>query len=136
MLVVLVIMGLLASVAMLSMPGDADRLRGEGERLAARATAARDEAITAAAPVALLVGDTGYAFERRLDGAWAPLPGRGFGRTEWASGTHAATPAGRIRVVFDSLGLASSDAQVRLTRGAAHMTLHIARNGGVRLDAM
>ncbi|OYW47444.1 MAG: type II secretion system protein GspH [Novosphingobium sp. 12-63-9] len=135
-MVVLLVMGLLATVAVLSMPGDEARLRNEAERLAARTMAARDEAITGAAPVALVLGNAGYYFERRVDGAWQPVPGRGFDLTAWNDGTSAAVAgrSARSRIVFDSLGLASSDAAVRLARGKGGLTVRIARDGRVRID--
>lgn len=140
-MVVLFVMGLLASVVVLAMPGDSRELRTEAERFAARTSAARDEAITASAPVSLVVSDAGYYFEQRDDGHWRPFPGDKFGLTAWSDGTRAATGgqgadgAGRSRVVFDTVGLASSDAAVRLTRKNQAMTVHIARDGKVSVDA-
>jgi len=138
-MVVLFVMGLLASVAVLSMPGDERRLRDEAETLAARTIAARDEAITGSAPVALVVGSAGYYYERRIDGAWQPIPGGHFDLTGWKDGTTATPSAApgqgaRSRIVFDSLGLASSDATVRLSRGDRSLTLRIVRSGRVTLD--
>lgn len=140
-MVVLFVMGLLATVVVLAMPGDSRELRGEAERFAARTSAARDEAITASAPVSMVVSDAGYYFEQRSGGHWQPFPGDKFGLTAWNDGTHAATGgqaaegAGRSRIVFDTVGLASSDAAVRLTRRSQTMTVHIARDGKVSLDA-
>lgn len=141
MLVVLVVMGLLAGVAVLTLPGDERRLRDEAERMAARTIAARDEAIVGARPVSLVVGGAGYYFERRSDGLWEPMPGRGFDLTGWNAGTQAAVAQaagaagpGRGRIVFDALGLASEDAAVRLVRGRARLTVRIARDGRVRID--
>ena len=90
----LMVMGLLASVVVLSLPGDERALRDEAERFAARTLAARDMAITGSQPVALVVSDSGYYFERRSDQQWQPLPGRGFDLTAWASGTRALDPSG------------------------------------------
>lgn len=133
MMVVLMIMGLLASVAVLSMPGGERKLRGEAERFAARTSAARDEAIVGARPVALVVSDEGYYFERRDQGQWQQLPGRGFDLTGWDDATRVA--AGRQRIVFDTLGLASSEAAVRLERGGKAMVVRLRRDGKVALDA-
>ncbi|MCY1671267.1 GspH/FimT family pseudopilin [Novosphingobium sp. SL115] len=133
MLVVLMVMGLLASVAVLTLPGDERKLRAEAERFAARALAARDEAIVGARPVSLVVSEQGYYFERRIDGQWQALPGKGFDLTPWAEGVTAS--AARQRVVFDSLGLASSEAAVRLGRGDQGLVVHIRRDGKVTLDA-
>lgn len=132
MMVVLAIMGLLATAAVLTMPGDEAKLRREAERFAARTLAARDEAITGARAISLVVSGSGYYFERRNDGQWQPLPGRGFDLTGWNEGTQAST--GRQRVVFDSLGLASSDAAVRFDRADRTLVVRIHRDGKVTLD--
>ena len=145
-MVVVFVMGLLAAVVVLSIPGDQRVLRDEAERFAARTVAARDEAIGGARPVALVVGSAGYYFERRIDAGWQPLdPGR-FGLVGWKQGTAAsvtggvgegATPgaAERQRLVFDPVGLASSEARVRIARGPNALTVRIARDGSVKLDA-
>ncbi len=133
MMVVLMVMGLLATAAVLTLPGDGRELRGEAERFAARTLAARDEAIIGARPISLVVSEQGYYFERRSEGAWQALPGRGFDLTPWDSATNVS--AGRQRVVFDSLGLASGDAAVRLGRGDQALVVQIRRDGKVTLDA-
>ncbi len=132
MMVVLMIMGLLASVAVLSMPGDERKLRGEAERFAARTSAARDAAIVGARPVSLVVSEQGYYFEQRNQGEWQQLPGRGFDLTAWDEATRVA--AGRQRIVFDTLGLASSEVSVRLERGGRAMVVRLRRDGKVALD--
>jgi len=133
MMVVLMVMGLLAGVAVLTLPGDERKLRNEAERFAARTLAARDEAIVGARPVSLVVSEQGYYFERRSEGQWQTLPGRGFDLTPWDASTTVAT--GRQRVVFDSLGLASSEAAVRLGRGEQALIVQIRRDGKVTLNA-
>ena len=149
MMVVLFVMGLLAGVVVLSLPGDARVLRDEAERFAARTVAARDEAISGARPVAVVVGRAGYYFEQRRDGAWLPLdPGR-FGLVAWKDGTAASVAGGvgegaqpgstvtpeRQRLVFDPVGLAGSEARVRLARGKDALAVSVARDGTVKLDA-
>ncbi|MGV3511491.1 MAG: GspH/FimT family pseudopilin [Novosphingobium sp.] len=131
-MVVLLVMGLLATAAVLTMPGDERQLRSEAERFAARTLAARDEAIVGARPVSLVVSERGYYFEKRVEGQWQALPGRGFDLTGWNDGTKA--DAARQRIVFDSLGLASSDAQVRLTRSDATLAISVRRDGKVTVD--
>ncbi|MCX7283012.1 MAG: GspH/FimT family pseudopilin [Novosphingobium sp.] len=133
MMVVLLVMGLLATAAVLTMPGDERRLRQEAERFAARTLAARDEAIIGARPVSLVVSERGYYFERHMQGQWQPLPGKGFDLTGWAEGTTAS--AARQRVVFDTLGLASSEAAIRLTRDGKALVVQLRRDGKVTLDA-
>lgn len=140
MMVVLFVMGVLAAAVVLVLPGDADRLRRESERFAARVSAARDEAIAEGAPVAVVVSEAGYYFEERRGGAWAPAEGRGLSLSNWSEGTIVAvdTPGGqtggRARIVFDSVGLASSDLRLRLSRGGVTRSLTIARNGRVGAD--
>lgn len=132
MMVVLMVMGLLAGVAVLTLPGDERKLRGEAERFAARALAARDEAIVGARPISVVLSEQGYYFERRSEGQWQTLPGRGFDLTPWDDAT--TVSAGRQRVVFDSLGLASGDASVRLGRGEQALVVQIRRDGKVTLN--
>ena len=149
-MVVVFVMGLLAGVVVLSLPGDGRALRDETERFAARTIAARDEAIGGARPVALVVGGAGYYFERRIDAGWQPLDPSRFGLVAWKPGTAArvsgatgettqagAAPQspGRQRLVFDPVGLASSEARVLLSRGGRAMAVRIARDGSVKLDA-
>lgn len=141
MMVVLFVMGVLAASVVLLLPGDADRLRRESERFAARVSAARDEAIASGSPVAAVVSEAGYYFEQRRDGAWAPAEGRSLALTDWSHGTVIAVgvaggqTGGRARIVFDPVGLASSELRLRLSRGDAARTIVIARNGTVRADA-
>ncbi|MFN3458601.1 MAG: GspH/FimT family pseudopilin [Novosphingobium sp.] len=132
-MVVLMIMGLLASAAVLSFPASDKHLRNEAERFAARIVAVRDEAIVGARPVALVVSERGYYFERRMDGQWQAMPGRGFDLTAWDEGTRA--ELARQRVVFDSLGLSSADAAIRLKRDSQSLVVHLHRDGRVSLDA-
>lgn len=146
-MVVVFVMGLLAGVVVLSLPGDQRALRDEAERFAARTLAARDEAIGGARPVALVVGGAGYYFERRIDAGWQPLDPSRFGLVAWKPGTaavlsggtseaaQAGAPAQRQRLVFDPVGLASSEARVRISRGNQAMAVRIARDGSVKLDA-
>ncbi|WP_225204574.1 GspH/FimT family protein [Novosphingobium huizhouense] len=141
MVVVLLVMGVLASAVVLMLPGDADVLRREAERFAARVSAARDEAIAGGAPVAVVVSEAGYYFEKREAGAWAPAEGGGLSLATWREGTQVAVAVpggrtgGRARVVFDTVGLASSELRLRLARGSATRALTIARDGMVRADA-
>lgn len=143
MLVVLFVMGLLAGIVVLSLPGDERVLREEAERFAARTVAARDEAIAGARPVAVVVGRAGYYFEQRQDGGWRPLDPARFGLVAWKDGTTAgvagdgamSAEADRQRLVFDPVGLASGDARVRLARDSRALTVSVARDGSVKIDA-
>lgn len=145
-MVVLFVMALLATAVVLAMPGDSRDLRDEAERFAARTVAARDEAISSARPVAVVVGRAGYYFEERRDRAWQPLAPQRFALVGWKEGTavNVTGAAGegapgaapeRQRLVFDPVGLASSEARVRIARGGQALAVTIARDGTVRLDA-
>lgn len=145
-LVVVFVMGLLAGAVVLSLPGDSRVLRDEAERFAARTVAARDEAISSARPVALVVGRAGYYFEARADRGWQPLDPARFGLVAWKDGTAASVAGGaggratpgaseRQRLVFDPVGLASSEARIALRRESGSLAVQIARDGTVRLDA-
>jgi general secretion pathway protein H len=152
-MVVVFVMALLAGVVVLSLPGDQRLARDEAQRFAARTLAARDEAISGGRAVALVVSGAGYYFEVRRGGSWAPLDPARFGLVGWKPGTvaslaggmapafapgdptpSAAAPA-RERIVFDPVGLASSDAQVRIARGGSALAVRIARDGSVSVDA-
>ena len=144
-MVVLFVMGLLASVVVLSMSDEGRALRDEAERFAARTVAARDAAISGARPVAVVVGRAGYYFEQRRDGGWQPLAPERFGLVAWEPGTSASVVGGvgeaaagaapeRQRVLFDPVGLASSEARVRLSQGSRALTVSVARDGTVKLD--
>jgi len=145
-LVVVFVMGLLAGAVVLSLPGDSRVLRDEAERFAARTVAARDEAISGARPVALVVGSAGYYFEARGDRGWQPLDPSRFGLVAWKKGTTASVASGagegatpgaaeRQRLVFDPVGLASSEGRIALQRSSGKLAVRIARDGTVRLDA-
>ena len=75
-MVVLTILALAATAVVLTIPGEERSVRSEADRLAARLAAARDVAVVEGRSVAVNFAPSGYGFERRIDGAWAPLPGR------------------------------------------------------------
>src|SRR5688572_17113198 len=146
-MVVLFVMGLLASVVVMSLPDEGRALRDEAERFAARTVAARDAAISGARPVAVVVGRAGYYFEQRRDGGWQPLEPERFGLVAWKPGTSASVVGGvgeaaagaapeHQRVVFDPVGLASGEARVRLSHGNRALTVSVARDGMVKLDEL
>ena len=127
-MVVLVIIGLAAAAVMLSMPEPGGSVEAEAERFAARAKAARDEAIVNSRPVALLVDAGGYAFSRRRAGQWQTGE-----RQVWAEGTVARTVSaveGRSR--FDSTGLAEP-LRLDLARRGHQVAVDIGADGGVHV---
>lgn len=123
-MVVIVIIGLAASVVVLAMPDPGGGVAAEAERFAARAKAARDMAIVEARPAMLDVDATGYRVSRRLRGEWRP--GEHY---EWTVGTQAAGGATR----FDSTGLARPTTLV-LSRGGREARVEIRGDGTVHVQ--
>lgn len=132
----LFVIALLASVAVLSLPDSGSQLRRAAESFGAKAGAARDEAIVTSRPVAAVFGSAGYYFEFRDENGWAPSEASGLTGDDWPEGTSVsvsgAAGGGNRRIIFDSLGLASEDAAITLTRGDARATVTIARNGDIK----
>ena len=127
-MVVIVIIGLAASVVVLAMPEAGGSLASEAETFAARAKAARDGAILDARPAAVRVGPGGYAVSRRIDGRWQPV-----GRYQWAEETAAAMSGGSGDAVrFDSTGLAEP-AEIVLSRGERRIVVEIGEEGHVSI---
>ena len=88
-MVVIFIIGLAASAVILAIPDEGGSVYAEAERFAARAKAARDNAIIESRPAALRLGPEGYALSVRRAGEW-----RESGRFEWASGTRVGLAGG------------------------------------------
>lgn len=75
-LVVMVLLGIVLSVAVLSAGGDADRqLEQEARRMAELIRLAREEAVLNGSELAIRFYPDGYAFERLEGKEWLPLQG-------------------------------------------------------------
>lgn len=76
-LVVLVLMGVILSIAVLSLGdgGRGDQIRQEARRLKALMELAGEEAVLNTTPYGLEVGKDGYRFLRHRDGEWQVLEG-------------------------------------------------------------
>ena len=133
-MVVITIIGLLAAVVILRFPDPRGSLASEAERFAARALAVRDEAVIGSRETALIIGVTGYGFERRARGIWIKLDEKPFRPQRWSPGTVAAV-ARQARVTFDPTGLASAPLKFRLVRDSAHVIVDIAVDGSIRVGA-
>lgn len=118
-MVVLVIVGLAAAAVVLTLPERGGSLRGEAERFAARAKAARDDAILDSRAANVAVGPDGYDVARR----------RGAVHYDWVEGTRAEL-SGRIR--FDPTGLAEP-AHLTLRRGDRRAAVDIGEDGNVQV---
>ena len=119
-MVVIVIIGLAAAAVVLTVPEPGGSLRSEAERFAARAKAARDDAILDARPASVAVGPGGYDVARRRERV----------HYDWVEGTQAAL-SGRIR--FDPTGLAEP-AQLILRRGDRRAAVDIGEDGNVQVQ--
>ena len=127
-MVVLVIIGLATAAVVLAIPEPGGSLHGEAVRFAARAGAARDQAILESRTVAVQIGQGGYEVSRRADGAWQTEA-----HYDWVDRTSpevAGAGAGTIR--FDSTGLAEP-AVVTLRRGDRRAAIEIGSDGGVHV---
>jgi general secretion pathway protein H len=123
-MVVLVIIGLAAAAVVLAMPEPGGSLHGEAVRFAARAGAARDQAILESRTVAVRIGPGGYDVSRREGGAW-----RTQAHYDWVERT---SPEAAATVRFDSTGLAEP-AVVTLRRGERRAAIEIGTDGGVHV---
>lgn len=103
-LVVMTILALACSVAALALPRPGHRVRDEAERFAARIHAARQQAVLANRPLALIVDTNGYAFQSRKDGRWETIAESPLAPAVWQQGTAIASAQARIR--FDPTGIA------------------------------
>lgn len=127
-MVVIVIIGLAAAVVVLAMPEPGGSVRSEAVRFAARAGAARDQAILESRTVALQIGPGGYDVARREGGQWRPQA-----HYDWVEATTpeiAGAPSGSVR--FDSTGLAEL-AFVVLRRGESRAVIEVGNDGSVHV---
>jgi general secretion pathway protein H len=127
-MVVIVIMGLLASVAVLAMPESGGGLRAEAERFAARAKAAQEAALVNARSTSLSIDPAGYAVARSEQGAWQQVA-----RYEWSAGTSPDFGTGRqMRTVFDATGIADP-LELTLRRGSDRVQVDFRSDGTIQI---
>jgi general secretion pathway protein H len=87
MLVVLVIIGLLSSVVVLTVPMGSASLRDDARVLAARLKLASQESVMKGAATGALISPEGYAFYRLQNGKWIEVTDeRAFARQVWRKG--------------------------------------------------
>lgn len=143
-MIVLFIIGLVAGIAVLSLPDSRSGLVNEAERFAGKVIAARDNAVLESRPMALALDGSGYRFEQRRDGAWQPHQFGPFAFTPWREGTVPeqtglagqqgnAVSGDDKRLIFDPVGLASADMNISLRKDGNTVRIEIARNGEVRV---
>jgi type II secretion system protein H len=133
-MVVLVILGLASAAVVMAIPDPGGRVRDEGERLAARALAIRDDAILEGRSTRIVVDPTGYGAERRTQGRWQAYGGKGFGTVAFSDGVRATTgDVGRVIVTFDATGAVAEPAVIDLSKDAVRVRIDIPANGAVRV---
>ena len=137
-MVVITIIGLVSAVALWAMPDPRGRVADEATRFALRARAAHDAAIVDARPVSLWITAGGYGFDERVAGAWSPIADKPLRVERWSNGTVASLgeAGARVRVTFDSTGLADRAATLTLSRSGAQAFVRIDADGSVRADAI
>jgi general secretion pathway protein H len=135
-MVVLTILALAATAVVLTIPGEERSVRSEADRLAARLAAARDVAVVEGRSVAVNFAPSGYGFERRIDGAWAPLPGRAFAQRNWPADIRFAAGDGQgaARILFDRVGTSPTPQAVVLAGGDAREVVRVSATGEVSRD--
>lgn len=126
---VVAIIGVVAGAAVLAIPDPRGALADEAEKLAGRASAARDLSIMEARDTRILVTGSGYAFERQERGTWIKFAEKPFRPEEFQPGT-SATPA---TITFDSAGLADETQRVVLTRDGVRSTVLIDAGGRIHV---
>ncbi|WP_417591347.1 type II secretion system minor pseudopilin GspH [Parasphingorhabdus sp.] len=133
-MVVLLIIGLMASIVVFSFPGGSSALEEDAQRFAARTAALRDNAILQSRPMAVQVTPSGYSFLERRRGSWSVIEDKPFVSTNWSSGVRAATgETGPMMISFESTGLPSEQAELVLQREDQSRRVLIAPMGDVKL---
>lgn len=128
-MVVLVLIGLAASVVMLSARGPDAAVGDEAARLALRLAGARDRAIVDARSTRVEFLADGYRFAQRRSGAWQPAADRGLRATSLPADLTLA--AGRPSIAFDPSGLPDGGTDIVLATDGARATVRIDPAGGV-----
>ena len=133
-MVVLLIIGLMASVVVFSFPSGSSALEEDAQRFAARTAALRDNAILQSRPMAVQVTPSGYSFLERRKGSWSVIEDKPFVSTNWSIGVTAATgETGPLMISFESTGLPSEQAELVLQGNEQSRRVLIAPMGDVKL---
>ena len=133
-MVVVTVIALASAIAVLAIPANRGA-KEEAARFALRARTAHDLAITTGRPTAVWVTGAGYGFDARVEGSWIPLADKPLRVERWDERTRVSTgTAGRMRIVFDTTGLADRPAELRLSRDGDAASVTITADGSVRVD--
>lgn len=133
-MVVLLIIGLMASVVVFAFPSGSSALEEDAQRFAARAAALRDNAILQSRPMAVQVTPSGYSFLERRKGSWSVIEDKPFVSTDWSGGVSAKIDEnGPMMISFESTGLPSDQAELVLQSDGQSRSVLIAQMGDVKL---
>ena len=133
-MVVIFIIGIASTAVVMTVRSPERGVRDEAEEFAARVAALRDNAILQSRTMAVTVRPSGYGFEARNNGTWAPLSEAPFSTTDWRGGTTVQIPGVRqMRVVFDSTGMPSTAANIAIRHDDATVTITLASTGDIRV---
>lgn len=136
MMVVIAIIAVATAIVMLTMPDPRGHVIRDAEKFAARAHAARDDAILQSRDMRIWVTPAGYGVERRRQGQWLALTDRPFAPATWSDGTGALIgTAGRAQIAFDATGAAASPVTVTLVRESERATVTVSSNGDIRVGS-
>ncbi len=118
-MVVIAVIGLMSAAVIFNLPDPRGRVIDEAERFAARAAAAREDAIMTARDVRVRVSPRGYGFDRLRRSKWTEITDKPLGAAHWADGTRAET----AEIIFDSTGTTDTADRVVITRNGT--SIHV-----------
>ena len=129
-MIVIAIIGLMTAAVIFNLPDPRGRVIDEAERFAARAAAAREDAIMTARDVRVRVSAHGYGFDRQRRGKWIEIAGKPLGAAHWVKGTRADT----AEIIFDSTGFASDTDRVLIMRDGAQAVVQFDADGTIHVE--
>lgn len=134
-MVVIFIIGLSASVVVLSIPDGSSALRVDGEKFAARVASARDNAILQSRPIALWASPSGYGFEEFRDGIWQASTDNALTTQNWDQNISAQTSSDEpLRIIFDSTGLPSDGFNLTLNKENFSQSVRLDAAGSIKVE--
>lgn len=133
-MVVLMIMGLLATAVILTLPDGRMTLAQESARFAARLLRAREESLLVNRQVRVSVSSSDYRFDIRDGRDWRALDKAPFLTTAWVEETQVSGLDGERAVVFEPTGQASG-AEFTLGRRNAGYVVSVDVAGNVAVHA-
>lgn len=135
-MIVIVIMGLMASIVVMTVGDGRPSLAAEVDQFSARLNRAKEEAVLTNRPVGVEVTTEGYAFRVRRKGRWEELKEGPFKPVVWSEGLETSTdqPGPVAQVNFEATG-AAEPLRVTLSRKSKQVDVTVDAAGNVRVDA-